>query len=215
MKNRYRESAIFKIITGVTTTLFLGLSISAPALAFDPEFSRGEYSGRVFGLSLSGNLDFTDFKIVGFSHQPIDGLNGTSSNSSDSFFTIEENLVKTQMPLVTIGKNIKNPGILYNHNGTQFYEHIVNAASGEEKSESMVGLYVLGAAAMGAIIFAMASSSSSDDKETTEPINGEAETISVNEENTADPVDEAVEETPSPSDSTITPPSTPEDNGTP
>ena len=215
MKNSYRESAIFKIITGITITFFLGLSISAPALAFDPEFSRGEYSDSVFGLSLSGNLDFSEFKIVGFSHQPIDGLNGTSSNSSDSFITIEENMVKTQLPLVTIGKNIRYPGIIYNHNGTQFYEHIANAASGDEKSESMVGLYVLGIAAMGALIFAVAPSGSSDDKEPTEPINAEAEDISISEENTVETVDEAVEETPSPSDSTTTPPSIPEDNVTP
>jgi hypothetical protein len=215
MKRYYRESTPFKIIAGLTTAFFLALSVSTPVLAFDSILEGSEQSGRVIGLSLSGNFDFTNIKIAGFSHQPIDGMTGKSDSPSTSFFTVDDGVVKTQLPLVTIGENVRFPGILYNHNGPQFYEHIVNAASGEEQSQSKVGLYVLGVGAMGALIFAMASSGGGDDKAPAEPINGGVEDNSVTEDTAAEPVDEIVQEAVSLPDPTATPEPVPEDSATP
>ena len=215
MKKWYRESAIFKIITGVTTAVFLTLSVSTPALAFDSALSGSEYSGRVFGLSLSSNFDFTNFKIAGFSHQPIDGMNGTSDHPSELFFTVDDGAVKTRLPLVTLGENVRFPGILYNHNGPQFYEHIFNAASGEEQSESMVGLYVLGVAAMGAIIFAIASSGGSDDSAPAVPINGGPVDNSIDVDISTESVNEPVDETVSTPEPTANPEPIPEGSTTP
>lgn len=215
MKRCYRESTRFKIIAGLTTVFFLALSVSTPVLAFDSMLEGSEQSGRVIGLSLSGNFDFTNVKIAGFSHQPIDGMSGKSDSLSKSFFAVDDGVVKTQLPLVTIGENVIFPGILYNHNGPQFYEHIVNAASGEEQSQSKVGLYVLGVGAMGALIFAMASSSGGDDKAPAEPVNGGGEDNSVTEDTALEPVDEIGVEAASLPDPTAIPEPVPEEGATP
>lgn len=166
MKKTMRKAPFIKTIATVTAACFFWVSTSA--FAFDPEFSGRDNSARIYGLGLSVDLDFSTFKLVGFSHQPMTNLSGSSDDSVDSIISIEDGVVKTQLPLVTLGDSIKYPGIFYNHNGPQFYDHVIRATSGEEsegESESLVGLYVLGLLACGGLVFAMASSSSDNDDE--------------------------------------------------
>lgn len=163
MRKSYKETSLFKVVAGITASGLLSLSISTTAFAFDTSYDGSNPDGQTFGLSLNGDLNFNNFSVAGFAHKPLSNYSGSSSNA-DEFFSIENGVSKTSIPLMTFGEGVKYPGLLYNNSGTQFYQHVANAVDGDETSEKVIWPYVVGGVVVvGGIVALIASNSSSDD----------------------------------------------------
>ena len=148
MPGKYTTHPLFKTIAGITTAGFLGLSMPQIVWSSGTEFkvlveSHGALvSSKTVGVNITGDLDFSNISINSFVYDPVDGLEG--SNYSNAIFSVDNGVAKADLPLFTFGNNVEYVGVFYNQNGMQFYEHVVNAAEGDQVSKDMTWLYVAG-----------------------------------------------------------------------
>jgi hypothetical protein len=159
------RSVFFKLIANVTVVGMLGVTVPVSAVAIDSIFNGEMVSGEIVGLGLSGDFSFKSICLMGFAHRPLSGLVGSTGSEADSFFSIEEGVAKVQLPLLSFGADVKYPGIFYNQNGEQFFNHVANAASGSEESQKIIWPYVAGGVLLVGGVVALASDSGDDDPE--------------------------------------------------
>ncbi len=163
MRKNNREFTFFKAIATVTIAGMFGLSIPVSSKAIDSDLDGEVVTGEVVGLGVSGDFSFKKLYIMGFAHRPLNGFSGSSGSFRDTFFSIEDGVAKVQLPLLSFGVEIKKPGIFYNQNGEQFFDHIVKAASGSEESQTIIWPYVAGGVLLVGGVVALASGSGGDD----------------------------------------------------
>jgi len=141
----YKKTPMFRIIAGVTASSVLALSITTSALAFDSEYLGISGEEPTIGLSISVDLNFSNVTVAGFMQRSFGRMNGHSDHTPESLSYVDSRVSMTQIPLLTFGDEIKNPGILYSAGGSPFYRHVVNAAEGDDESQVKLWLYSLGA----------------------------------------------------------------------
>lgn len=166
-----KKSAILKTVAGVTAFMILSLSVSSPVFAFDSamfqnsDFHNAAEHGKshetVIGVSFSGDLSFENFGLNVFAKEKIGVSGGSGARAKASLFAVDSGMITATLPLFTFGKKISYPGIFYNADGKQLYEHVIKATEGNSNSQGTVMLYCLGGALLAGGIAAVASSGSS------------------------------------------------------
>ena len=160
-----KKKSIKRGISLITTAGFLCLSIVQPVLAFE-SFNeiRGNGDAKIYGVSLTGDFDFSRVSVNSFAYVQTNGVTG--SFNDDGIVSFSDGMLKTDLPLLTFGSKVSYPGILYNQNGEQFINHIVAATEGNTESQTVIWPYVLGGiVVVGGIVALIASSSSSNEDE--------------------------------------------------
>ncbi len=141
MKKSYSGHPVKRAIAGAVVASMISLSIAQPVLAFE---SMDGLTGdvKVYGLSFTGDFSFNKMSVNSFAYIPVEGMNGNYNDGGIVSFS--NGIVKTNLPLLTFGDEVRYPGILYNHDGEQFYNHIAAAAEGSVESQAVIWPYVLG-----------------------------------------------------------------------
>ncbi len=168
MKKNYSRHPAIRTVAGIAAAAMISLSVAQPVVAFDSMDGLGiNGNARIYGLSFSGDFDFNKMSVNSFAHTPTDVIN---SNFDDGgLVSFSTGMVKTDIPLLTFGDDVRYPGLLYNHDGQQFFSHVAAATEGDKKSESLIWVYVLAGAALAGIVFTM-SESTDDSSKTPDPV---------------------------------------------
>lgn len=152
MKKSYSRHPLMRTIAGVAAASMICLSVAQPVLAFDSIDGLGvNGDAQIYGLSLTGNFEFNKVSVNSFAYTSVEGMTG--SYDDGSFVSFSNGMIKTDLPLLSFGNKVQYPGIFYNHDGTQFFDHVAAAADGNVESGSLVWAYVLGGLAVAGIIY--------------------------------------------------------------
>ena len=167
MKKSYSRHPLMRTIAGVAAASMISLSIAQPVLAFD---SMDGLTGgaKIYGLSFTGDFSFNKMSVNSFAYVPVDGMSG--SYSDGGIVSFSNGMVKTDLPLFSYGDAVQYPGILYNHNGEQFFNHVVGAAEGNGDSQAVIWPYVLGGIVVVGGVAAIIISNNDDDEPTVDPV---------------------------------------------
>ena len=157
MRKRYSMHPLMKTVAGFTATTVLGLSMVQPVFAFNSidDFGAGS-NAQVYGLSFTGDFNLNRMSVNTFAHTPVEGIH--NSYYDGGIVSLSNGMIKTDLPLLTFGDDVRYPGIFYNHDGEQFYNHVLGATEGVQKSESLIWAYVLGGLAVAGIIYTISDS---------------------------------------------------------
>lgn len=180
-----------RFISVITAVGFLSLVTVQPVVGFETDGLDMAFKTPIVGIGFSGSLDFKNLSISGFSYTPVDGLHGQFSDRDNLIFGIRDGQVKIDLPLVTFGEDIKYPGVFYNHNGTQLYQHILYSYEGREDSQAIIWPYIVGGALVfGGVIAMAASSSSSGGSNDDNSLEASSTDDTLTDEEIQDPVDQ-------------------------
>jgi len=161
MEKSYSRHPLMRTIAGVAAASMICLSVAQPVLAFDSIDGFGvNGDAQIYGLSLTGNFQFNKVSVNSFAYTSVEGM--TDSYNDGGFVSYSNGMIKTDLPLLTFGNEVHYPGILYNHDGTQFFNHVAAAAEGDVESGSLVWAYVLGGLAVAGIIYTISEDTAND-----------------------------------------------------
>jgi hypothetical protein len=161
MKKSYSRHPLMRTIAGVAAASMICLSVAQPVFAFDSIDGLGvNGDAQIYGFSLTGNFEFNKVSVNSFAYTSVEGMTG--SYDDDGFVSFSNGMIKTDLPLLTFGNKVQYPGILYNHDGTQFFDHVAAAAEGDVESGSLIWAYVLGGLAVAGIIYTISEDTGND-----------------------------------------------------
>ena len=195
MEKSYSRHPLMRTIAGVAAAGMICLSIAQPVSAFDSIDGLGvNGDAQIYGLSFTGNFQLNKMSVNSFAYSPVEGMTGTFNDGG--FVSLSNGMIKTDLPLLTFGNEVRYPGLLYNHDGTQFFNHVAAAAEGDVESESLVWAYVLGGLAIAGIIYTISEDTDNDMPAVPEVVVEEvADEVTTTEDSTLVPEIESTPET--------------------